>query len=146
MEYHYLKNVIQKIKHASCKNIQGVLIFSEKRSYFLTMILVHLYKDEAQCYLEFRRLLQLLRKCHYSSPRMLKRQVCLADHLLILCILRMYLSWMWYLLPEEGKGSETTRDIMNWFFSVKVSSVLLNYSVSHSSKRQSFGNNKRLTL
>lgn len=90
-----------------------VLVFSEKKSYFLTLILVYLFKDEAQCYLKVQRLLQLLRKCQYSTPRVLKRQVCLADHLLILCILQMYLSWMCYLLPEEGKGSETTRDIMN---------------------------------
>lgn len=58
----------------------------------------------------------------------------------------MYLSWMCYQLPKEGKGSETTRDIMNRFFSVKVSSVLLNYSVSHSSERQGLADNKWLTL
>lgn len=38
----------------------------------------------------------------------------LSTHRISFCIFcQMYLSWMCYLLPKEGRGSETTRDIMN---------------------------------
>lgn len=61
------------------------------------------------------------------------------------CTRSVYLSWMCHLLPDEGEGNEATRDIMNWFFSLKVSSVLLNYSVSHSAETQGLAANKWLT-
>lgn len=103
------------------------LVLSGKGSYFLNMTLVHLYKGEVQCYWRFQRLLRLLRKIVVFHTQDAKKQ---DNHLLKLCILWMYLSWMCYLLPKGWKGGETTRCVMNWF-TVKVSSVLLNYSVSH---------------
>lgn len=148
MECHYLKNVVWKIKHAWGKR-------NEKKTGICISWKGELFLEYGSCSSLQRQSAVLPKGSMTSSTTQkiplfhtqdAKRQDCLADHLLILRILWIYLFWMCYFSQKKEKGSETTRDIMNWFFSVKVSSVLLNYSVSYSSKSWGLADNKWLTL